>query len=230
MNLDMLKEFGDIQEVSRKLDEILYNAAEYILEIDRDESDSYTLKFNQIPLISLRSLSKSKAMSIVPTGSHWSYFLGWRDIFGVPIFGNEGDKWLSFGIETVLPHEARGAYLYLKAFFLPFPLENTVLDKIDEFADVLFDYSTETKKINNCNKIELKFRGSTQINASSSSMCTHKEIEAWIIREANQRYRKGETFLFRTLVMKKKQIPRKWGQNFVIAKISDIWENPAFSI
>jgi hypothetical protein len=225
----MLKEFGDIHEVSRKLDEILSNAAEYVLEIDRDEGDSYILRFNQVRLISLHSLSKSEAMSIVPIGSHWSYFLGWRDIFGVPI-GNEGDKWLSFGFETVLPHETRGAYLYLKAFFLPFPLENTVLDKIDEFADGLFDYSIETKKVSRLNKMDLKYRGSTQINASSRSMRTHKVIEAWIIREANQRYRKGETFLFRTLVMKKKQIPPKWGQNFVIAKISDVWENPAFSI
>lgn len=226
----MLKEFGDVHEVSRKLDEILSNAAEYILEIDRDNSDSYTLRFNQVRVISLHSLSKSAAMSIVPTGSHWSYFLGWRDIFGVPISGSKGDKWLSLGFETVLPHETRGAYLYLKAFFLPFPLENTVLDKIDEFVDGLFDYSMVNDKISLLNKMDLKYRGSTQINASSSSMVTHKAIEAWIIREANQRYRKGETFLFRTLVMKKKQIPPKWGQNFVIVKISDIWENPAFSI
>jgi hypothetical protein len=111
----------------------------------------------------------------------------------------------------------------LKAFFLPFPLENTVLDKIDEFADGLFDRSIEAKRISRLNKMELKYRGSTQINASNSSMITHKAIEAWIIREANQRYRNGETFLFRTLAMKENQIPSIWGQKFVVAKNSDIW-------
>ena len=167
-------------------------------------------------------------MSIIPVGSQWSYFLGWRDIFGIPIFGNEGEEWLSFGFETVLPHETRGAYLYLKAVFLRFPLEDAVLDKIDEFADSLSDYSIGAKEISLSNKLDLKCSGSTEIDASSDSMYTHKAIEAWIIRQANQRYRKEETFLFRTLAMQKKQIPSRWEQKFIIAKISDLWENLAF--
>jgi len=219
----MLEKLDNIHEIFSFLEAGLSDAAEYKLVISRGEADSYSLVFNRIRSMSLHSLSKSKAMSIVPVGSHWSYFLGWRDIFGIPIFGDEGQKWLSFGFETVMPHETRGAYLYLKAFFLPFPLENTVLDKIDEFADGLFDRSIEAKRISRLNKMELKYRGSTQINASNSSMITHKAIEAWIIREANQRYRNGETFLFRTLAMKENQIPSIWGQKFVVAKNSDIW-------
>ncbi|NJL65086.1 MAG: hypothetical protein HC903_28985 [Methylacidiphilales bacterium] len=224
----MLEKFSNIyEEISSFLEVGLSDAAEYTLDISRDEGDSYSLRFNQIRSISSRPLSKRKAMSIVPVGSQWSYFLGWRDIFGIPIFENEDDKWLSFGFETVLPHKTRGAYLYLKAFFLPFPLKKDVLDKIDEFADVLGDYSIADEKISFIHRMELKCRGSTEINASSSSMYKHRAIEAWIIREANQRYRKRETFLFRTLVMKKNQIPSFWGQNFVIAKRSDVWENPA---
>jgi hypothetical protein len=225
----MIEKLSDIYEISRFLEADLSDAAEYALDISRDESDSYSLRFNQIRSISSFPLSKRKAMSIVPTGSQWSYFLGWRDIFGIPIFENEGEKWLSFGFETVLPHETRGAYLYLKAVFLPFPLENAVLDKIDEFADSLSDCSIGEKEICLPNKLDLKFSGSTQIDASSNSMHTHKAIEAWIIQHANQRYRNEEAFLFRTLAMKKKQIPSRWEQKFVIAKISDLWEDPAFS-
>ena len=120
--------------------------AEYILEIDRDDEDAYIFRFDPVITVSSNSLTTSDAMSIVPTGSYWSYFVGWRDIFEIPISSGDSN-WLAFGVETTLTHETRGAFLYLKALFLPLPLNNSVLEKLELFANKLF-CSTKGKKNN----------------------------------------------------------------------------------
>jgi len=212
-------------EISDLLSNCFLGDAEYILEVDRNNDDSYTFAFDRVRTISFTALSKNDAMSIIPTGSYWSYFLGWRDIFGVPI-PTDNPEWLVLGIETALKHETRGAYLYLKALFLPLPLNDSILQKIEDFVNGL-SYSVESKKIDRFNVAELRFRGSTVLDTSSKSISEYGFIESWIIHQACRRYKKGEILTFRTLAMKESQLSLR-GKPHIIGKIKCISQSSAF--
>ena len=206
--------------------------AEYVLEINRNDEDAYIFNFDRVKTISSNSLTTSDVMNIVPTGSYWSYFLGWRDIFGIPI-SSGGSDWLAFGVETVLTHESRGAFLYLKALFLPLPLNNSILEKLELFADKLFS-STKGEKIDRVKMLqmkrqkgELKYRKTTNVATDSKSIVEHGFYENWIINQACQFYRKRKIITFRTLAMKKSQQPFL-GESRIIGTVNSVSQSSGF--
>ncbi|MBW4631973.1 MAG: hypothetical protein KME30_08740 [Iphinoe sp. HA4291-MV1] len=206
--------------------------AGYVLEVDRDDDDSYTFRFDRVKTISSGLLARNDAMSIIPTGSYWSYFLGWRDIFGIPI-PSDNSKWLALGIETALKHKTRGSYLYLKALFLPLPLNDSVLQKLEDFVNGL-SYSIERKQINRLKALELKargselnIRGSTVLDTNSKSISEYGFIESWIIRQACWQYQKGEILTFRTSAMKESQLSLR-GKPHIIGRIKCVSQSSAF--
>lgn len=218
--------------ISNLLSNYFLGDAEYVLEVDRDDDDSYTFKFDRVKTTSSSSLTKNDVMSIIPTGSYWSYFLGWRDIFGIPI-PSDNSKWLALGIETALKHKTRGAYLYLKALFLPLPLNDSILQKMEDFVNGLL-YSVESKKIDRLKAIELKARGlelktrgSTVLNTNSKSISEYGFIEGWIIHQACRHYQKGEILTFRTLAMKESQLSLR-GKPHIIGRIKCVSQSSAF--
>jgi|GEM_PF-2392704 len=218
--------------ISNLLSNCFLDDAEYVLEVDRDDDDSYTFSFDRVKPISSSLLAEKDAESIIPKGSYWSYFLGWRDIFGIPI-PSDNSKWLALGIETTLKHKNRGAYLYLKALFLPLPLNESVLQKLEDFANNL-SHSIERKQINGLKALELKargaelnVRGTTVLDTKSKSISEHGFIESWIIHQAYWQYQKGEIVTFRTLAMKESQLSLR-GKPHIIGRIKCVSQSSAF--
>jgi hypothetical protein len=220
----MHKKFEDFSELSILLDRALLAEADYSFVVDRDEDDAYTFTLDEAKP-SPRSLSKSQVMKIVPTGSYWSYFLGFRDIFGIPVPGKR-PGWVAFGFETALKHETRGAYLYLKALLLPFPLTNKALEGVDALAENIFTPISD-HKIPFLNRKELQFRKKTEPTFPSQSIASYKPIESWIIRKANQGYRDRKPAVFRTMAMKKNQLYDQ-GEPSIIATTQNIKQDAAF--
>ena len=216
--------------VSNLLDTYLKNNAAYVLEVGRDDGDSYNFQLDRIDDKSTRSLNQNQSMSIVPTGSYWSYFLGLRDIFGIPV-PNKKPQWLAIGVETTLEHETRGAYLYLKAFFLPLPLEDvSVIQNIENVADGIYPHR-QNDNVTRWNKADLEATGSTIVESSIRTASAYAPTEAWIIRQAIHRYRDGMYPIFRTLAMKKAQVPSKFRSDnyFIVGKAKRVSRNPAFT-
>lgn len=197
---DRVREFSDL------IDKYLSDHASYTFEVNRNKDDEYIFKLEKLSSLSDDYLNQSQAMTIVPTGSYWSYFLGCRDIFGIPL-SHPNTRWIAFGYETTVEHVSRGAFLYLKAVFLPFPLSRTVLDGLEKIAGEISNPKFDDT-IPVINKLELDCPGrkETRLNSRYPSSFSQKHIEGWAIRKARQEYENQKPFVFRTLAMKKSQL------------------------
>lgn len=216
-----------IRELPILIDKYLSEQAAYAFEVGRNKNDEYSFNLEKLSSSTKETLTQNQAMTIVPTGSYWSYFSGCRDIFGIPL-PYPNTKWVAFGCETTIKHANRGAFLYLKAVFLPFPLTKKALNGLERIASEIFHPQFDDA-IPAINKIELDFPGrrKTQFNSPYPSSFHQNNIEGWVIRKACQEYENQQSFIFRTLAMKKVQLSTP-GNPRVIVTNKQICRDTAF--
>jgi len=180
------------------LDKYFATSAAYKVHIDRDRDDEYTFVFDRLQS-SARFLDRSEVLRLIPTGSHWSYLLGWRSFFGIPIM-TRNSHWLVLGVETAAPHPSRGSYLVYKAYIFPFPLANDVQQKIRAFAN---EISSQR------NDISMSRTTFGRIDARSQTLDAHRRIEGRIVRVSLQQYEKKVPFRFQTLATRHEQLEQR---------------------
>lgn len=180
------------------LDKYFAASAAYKVHIDRDGNDEYTFVFDRLQS-NAGFLDRSEVLRLIPTGSHWSYMLGWRSFFGIPIM-TRNSRWLALGVETAAPHPSRGSYLVYKAYIFPFPLATDVQQTIRAFANELSSQH---------NDISISRTTFGRIDARSQTLDAHHRIEGRIVRVSLQQYEKKVPFRFQTLATRHEQLEQK---------------------
>jgi len=180
------------------LDRHFASEAAYKVEISRDRNDEYTFIF-EILQKNAQSLDRKEVLRLIPTGSHWSYLLGWRSFFGIPIL-TKNSRWLMLGVETAAPHPSRGSYLVYKAYIFPFPLTADVQQKIHAFAH---EISSQ------CNDITRHSTPFGRIDTRSPTLAAHRPIEGQIVRLSLQQYARNIPFHFHTLATRREQLEQR---------------------
>lgn len=112
--------------------------AELSFLLYRNEEDEYDLDVTLHNTRSGSPFSKKTLLSFMPPGSRWSHALGWRSVFGYP-FVHDERTFIIVGVEKVVPHPTRGAYLTFLGFIY-------YLDKAKAATTSLHSYSTSLAK------------------------------------------------------------------------------------
>lgn len=169
--------------------------ASYIVEFDRDASDSYSIGIEtQRPPPRGRDLGKNDVLPLLPLGSRWEPALGWRSFFARP-FAWSGQTWWALGIQGVVRHETRGAYPVSKVALFP-PQQFPHLG-LEELASRLFSGRFPPGPVTY-----------GVLRASSETPAAHARVEAWMLGRAVAAHHARRPLIFRTLVLSEDEVPR----------------------
>jgi len=161
----------------------------------RDEADSFVIDIAP-KTTEAKGITKSEVLLLLPTSRRWSQALGWRSIFGVPLFTN-GRKWLAIGTMTISAHPTRGGFPILGVHIFPF--EKPPLDRLRAIADAIHVLPEASKR-------ERVGGAYGVILTGDHSPEEHTSVEAEILWHSTYWYGSQERFMFSTLVLSEDQL------------------------
>jgi hypothetical protein len=185
--------------VMQTVDTWFADGAVSLINLDRDESDTFDLSIENLTDSEATIPTRVTAFELLPAGSKWAQVVGWHSYIGIP-FPPKNPEWIALGAETVVEHPTRGAFPLFRAYVHPFPLSSDLIECLEKFAASLHTLTgAEQGAVNGANGL---------IRTTSKSPQEHHWIESCIIRYAAAVYRKQTTapFLFRTLVLSESQL------------------------
>jgi hypothetical protein len=121
------------------VDKYFHEGATYRFIFDRNENDDYIMEIETVGNSYGHSLTKSDTTLLIPPGSRHIQGLGWRSIFGIPIYKKD-TVWLAIGAEVIVPHPKRGAFPRARAYIFQAQYEQAR----DAISNNLYSF------INNC--------------------------------------------------------------------------------
>lgn len=195
------------------------------ITVNRNEQDGYAIRIVPGGKVLVPRLTEADVIALLPAGSRWLPAVGWHSYFGVP-FRFDGELWLALGVELVKRHHSRGAYILFVAFIFPF--HRPPIRRLAELANELHMIKHEPASFNPAGslsapsvnildraqkflvdrfaKLGLRSDRYRVVEADSRTPAEHVRVEAEIIREAVESYKKNELFLFRTLLLSKSEL------------------------
>lgn len=157
--------------------------AEFTFALRRDEKDSYDISIHAGPGYCGDLLLKAaQLLELLPSGSNWAPALGWRSIYGMPLYVQEG-QYIVIGVEEILRHPTRGAFPVVDINFYG------ELSRATQALDTYFDGKALPQGPN--------YRGVVSI----SDLDDYYAKEPLLIAPALRAWAAGENALFRTLAL-----------------------------
>jgi hypothetical protein len=160
--------------------------------LDRDAQDRYRVQV--IPLVNNPPFDLDEtyaSLELIPSGSTWSPMLGWHSYYGFPHQIGHASC-IIIGVQSVLPHSTRGAYLVYRAYVYQISKIQNVAANLESLSKSLLTDNFPQETI----EFDEGF-----VRTKSQTVEEHHIIEYHLIKVAADYYRKKKLLVFRTLVM-----------------------------
>lgn len=177
--------------VALLLDATAESAQQQIL-FDRDETDSYRIRFEEVRAAS-RQLTRAEVMPALPVGSRWAEAVGWESYVVFPVKDLGAHDAALVGIEYVVPHPSRGAYPVFAGVVIPIADVASALRAIAEGLDPENTFAVAATY--------------GVVPSDAQSVDQHRHKAAWILRSASAAFDSGAQPLVRTAILTEDEVP-----------------------